>query len=63
MKKGTVKFFNHNRGYGFIKEDGSSNEYYVHSTGLVDQIKDNASVTFDVEPDIKGPRAINVKLK
>jgi cold shock protein len=63
MKKGTVKFFNHNRGYGFIKEDGSSNEYYVHSTGLVDQIKDNESVTFDVEPDIKGPRAINVKLK
>ena len=63
MKKGTVKFFNHKRGYGFIKEDGSDDEYFVHSKGLVDQIKDNDSVTFDVEPDIKGPRAINVKLK
>jgi cold shock protein len=63
MKNGTVKFFNHTRGFGFIKEDGLNNEYYVHLTDLVDQIKDNESVTFDVEPGKKGPRAINVKLK
>jgi len=63
MKKGTVKFFNPTRGFGFIKEDGSGNEYFVHSTGLVDQIKDNDSVTFDVESGKKGPHAINVKLK
>jgi cold shock protein len=62
MNKGTVKFFNPTRGYGFIKEDGSEKEYFVHSSGLVDQIKDNDSVTFDVESDKKGPRAGNVKL-
>jgi CspA family cold shock protein len=62
MKKGTVKFFNRVKGFGFIKEDGSNDEYFVHSTGLVDQIKDNDSVTFDVESDKKGPRAVNVKL-
>lgn len=62
MNKGTVKFFNQFRGYGFIKEDGSDNEYFVHSTCLVDQIRDNDTVTFDVESDRKGPRAVNVKL-
>jgi len=62
MKKGTVKFFNHVKGFGFIKEEGSENEYFVHSTGLIDQIKDNDNVTFDSESDKKGPRAINVKL-
>lgn len=62
MKKGTVKFFNHLKGYGFIKEDGSDNEYFVHSTGLVDQIKDNDTITFDVESGRKGPCAVNVKL-
>ncbi len=62
MKNGIVKFFNHSKGFGFIKEDGSDKEYFVHSTGLVDQIKDNDLVTFDVESDKKGPRAVNVKL-
>jgi len=62
LKKGTVKFFNQGKGYGFIKEDGSDSEYFVHSTGLVDQIRDNDPVTFDVESDKKGPRAVNVKL-
>jgi cold shock protein len=62
MKKGTVKFFNHFKGFGFIKEDGSDNEYFVHSSGLIDQIKDNDSVTFEVESDSKGPRAGTVKL-
>lgn len=62
MKKGTVKFFNHSKGFGFIKEDGSDNEYFVHSSGLIDQIKDNDSVTFEVESDAKGPRAGTVKL-
>lgn len=62
MNKGKVKFFDHIKGFGFIKEEGSDREYFVHSTGLIDQIKDNDSVTFDVEADKKGPRAGNVKL-
>jgi cold shock protein len=62
MKKGKVKFFNFTKGFGFIKDDDSDNEYFVHSTGLVDQIRDNDSVTFDVESGRKGPNAVNVKL-
>jgi len=62
MKKGTVKFFNHTKGFGFIKDDESSNEYFVHASGLIDQIRDNDVVTFDVEDGRKGPNAVNVKL-
>ncbi len=62
MKNGTVKFFNRVKGFGFIKEEGTDNEYFVHSTGLIDKIKDNDAVTFDVEDGRKGPCAVNVKL-
>ncbi len=62
MKKGTVKFFNHTKGFGFIKDEESSNEYFVHASGLVDQIRDNDVVTFEVEDGRKGPNAVNVKL-
>lgn len=62
MKKGTVKFFNHTKGFGFIKDEETSEEYFVHSTGLVDRIRDNDVVTFEVEQGRKGPNAVNVKL-
>ncbi|HNZ69801.1 MAG: cold shock domain-containing protein [Prolixibacteraceae bacterium] len=62
MKKGTVKFFNHTKGFGFIKDEESDNEYFVHASGLVDQIRDNDVVTFDIEDGRKGPNAVNVKL-
>ncbi len=62
MKKGKVKFFNHTKGFGFIKDDDSDNEYFVHSSGLIDQIRDNDSVSFEVEEGRKGPNAVNVKL-
>ena len=62
MKKGTVKFFNESKGFGFIKDENSSKEYFVHSTGLHDSIKDNDEVTFDVEMGRKGLNAVNVKL-
>ncbi|MBP5588918.1 MAG: cold shock domain-containing protein, partial [Bacteroidales bacterium] len=38
MKRGTVKFFNGRKGYGFIKDADSDNEYFVHATGLIDKI-------------------------
>ena len=61
MKNGTVKFFNVTKGFGFIKsEDGA--EVFVHATGLVDKIKDNDKVTFDVQEGKKGQTAVNVKL-
>lgn len=60
--KGTVKFFNDLKGFGFIKDSQSSKEYFVHSSGLKDNIRENDEVTFDVEEGRKGLNAVNVKL-
>ena len=62
MNTGTVKFFNDTKGYGFIKEDESGKEYFVHVSGLVDEINENDKVTFDLEEGRKGLTAVNVKL-
>ncbi|MBW6502094.1 MAG: cold shock domain-containing protein [Bacteroidales bacterium] len=62
MSNGTVKFFNESKGFGFIKEENSDKEYFVHSTGLIDRINENDQVTFDVEMGKKGLNAVNVKL-
>jgi CspA family cold shock protein len=61
MSKGIVKFFNVTKGFGFIKDDESQNEYFVHVTGLIDQIKENDQVTFDLQDGRKGLIAVNVK--
>ena len=62
MNKGIVKFFNESKGFGFIKDEGSQKEYFVHPSGLHDIIKENDSVTFDLENGKKGLNAANVKL-
>ena len=62
MSTGTVKFFNETKGFGFIKEDESGKEYFVHVTGLVDKIKENDNVTFEIQEGKKGLNAVNVKL-
>jgi len=62
MSKGTVKFYNEFKGFGFIKEEDSPKEYFVHSTGLKDRIKENDVVTFDIEQGKKGLNAVNVRL-
>ena len=62
MKNGTVKFFNETKGFGFIKEEGTDKEFFVHVSGLINKIKDNDEVTFDVEEGKKGINAVNVKL-
>ncbi|MFY7990087.1 MAG: cold-shock protein [Fluviicola sp.] len=61
MNKGTVKFFNETKGFGFIKEEESNKEYFVHVSGLVDKINENDTVTFDLEEGRKGLMAVNVK--
>lgn len=61
MSKGIVKFFNVTKGFGFIKDDESQNEYFVHVTGLVDQIKENDHVSFELQDGRKGLIAVNVK--
>ncbi|WP_430809361.1 MULTISPECIES: cold-shock protein [unclassified Carboxylicivirga] len=62
MNKGTVKFFNDSKGYGFIKDEESSKEYFVHVTGLIDEIKENDEVTYELQEGRKGLNAVNVKL-
>lgn len=62
MNNGTVKFFNETKGFGFIKDDASDKEYFVHVTGLVDKIRENDKVTFDLQDGKKGLNAVNVKL-
>jgi CspA family cold shock protein len=61
MKKGTVKFFNNSRGFGFIKSENE--EIFVHETGLIDKIKENDKVIFETQDGRKGLNAIKVKLE
>ena len=62
MNKGTVKFFNETKGFGFIKDKESEKEYFVHVSGLIDEIRENDEVTFDLQEGKKGLNAANVKL-
>ncbi len=62
MKEGKVKFFNESKGYGFIKDMESENEYFVHVSGLIDEIREDDEVTFELREGKKGMNAVNVKL-
>ncbi|MDE3250004.1 MAG: cold shock domain-containing protein [Bacteroidota bacterium] len=59
--KGTVKFFNTEKGFGFIKHDDSGKETFVHASGLIDQVTQGDKVEFDVQEGKKGLNAVNVK--
>ena len=58
---GIVKFYNQAKGFGFIKADGGG-DFFVHSSGLVDEIKENDIVSFEVIEGKKGPQAVNVQV-
>lgn len=58
--QGTVKFFNAEKGFGFIKSDTSKEDVFVHATGLIDEIKENDSVEFEMQQGRKGMNAVNV---
>jgi CspA family cold shock protein len=62
MHQGIVKFFNESKGFGFIKENETEKEHFVHVTGLIDKIRENDEVTFDLKEGKKGLNAVNVKL-
>ena len=62
MNTGTVKFFNDSKGYGFITEEGSGSEYFVHISGLIDEIKQGDNVEFELQEGKKGMNAVNVKV-
>ena len=62
QKEGTVKFFNAEKGFGFISQINDRSDIFVHSTGLIDEIRENDQVQFDTEEGRKGLNAINVKV-
>lgn len=62
MKTGTVKFFNTAKGYGFIKEDETSKEIFVHANDLKEEIRENDKVQFEVAEGKKGLNCINVSV-
>jgi len=61
MSKGTVKFFNEAKGFGFVVEEETGKEYFVHVTGLIDKIRQEDEVEFDLEEGRRGLNAVNVK--
>lgn len=62
MKEGTVKFFNESKGFGFIKVKDTDQDIFVHSTNLIDNIREDDRVQFDVEEGDKGLSAVKVRL-
>ncbi len=65
MESGKVKFFNAEKGFGFITVDGSEQEVFVHFSGIATDgyksLDDNQAVTFEITQGDRGPQAINVK--
>jgi len=65
--KGTVKFFNQDKGFGFITPEGGAKDVFVHISALqasgIQSLREGQQVTFDTEPDRmgKGPKAVNIK--
>ena len=62
MHKGTVKFFNESKGFGFIVDSSTNEEIFVHSTGLIDNIREGDVVTFETARGKKGINAVNVRI-
>ncbi|SNR14632.1 cold-shock protein [Tenacibaculum jejuense] len=62
MKQGTVKFFNESKGFGFITESNSGTEYFVHISGLIDDIRQGDEVEFELKEGKKGLNAVSVRV-
>jgi cold shock protein len=58
--QGTVKFFNSEKGFGFIKHSDSDKETFVHVSGLINDIKEGDQVEFELQNGKKGMNAVNV---
>jgi cold shock CspA family protein len=61
VRKGKVNFFNDSKGFGFIIEDETNERYFVHVNGLLEEIRENDRVTFELEQGLKGLNAVKVK--
>ncbi|MBK7938018.1 MAG: cold shock domain-containing protein [Lewinellaceae bacterium] len=61
MYSGTVKFFNESKGFGFVVDNSSKEEIFVHVSGLIDNIREGDQVTYNTERGKKGMNAVDVK--
>ncbi|MEQ9438933.1 MAG: cold shock domain-containing protein [Cyclobacteriaceae bacterium] len=61
IRPGKVEFFNDSKGFGFIKDTETQEKYFVHVSGLVDDIEENDVVTFELERGPRGMNAVRVK--
>ncbi len=65
MTTGTVKFFNVTRGFGFISPEDGSKDVFVHISAVeqagMSQLTEGQKVNFDVQPDARGPKAVNLQ--
>lgn len=59
-KQGTVKFFNQEKGFGFIRHDQSEQETFVHVSGLKQEVSEGDKVEFEIQDGRKGPVAVEV---
>jgi CspA family cold shock protein len=59
--QGIVKFFNETKGFGFIRPTDSSEDIFVHSSGLIDKIRENDKVEFELERGKRGMNAVKVR--
>jgi CspA family cold shock protein len=62
LKTGTIKFFNDSKGFGFVTEDESNTEYFLHVSGLIDEVREGDSVEFDLKEGRKGLNAVDVRV-
>lgn len=62
MKEGVIKFFNDSKGFGFVTDSEDNKEYFVHVSGLIDEVRENDKVTFDLKEGRKGLNAVDVRL-
>ena len=62
VRKGIVSFFNHDKGYGFIKDTDSQDSMFVHINNVLEEINEGNKVTFEVQPGLKGPEATKVQV-
>jgi CspA family cold shock protein len=61
MSTGKVKFFNERKGFGFIIDEATQTEVFVHVSGLIDKIREDDQVSFEITEDSRGKKAINVR--
>lgn len=61
MPTGKIKFFNERKGFGFIVDDETQNDVFVHATGLAEKVGENDLVSFEIAEDKRGKKAVEVR--